>query len=108
MIKGNNNYAHYTDSILFTAKYNLMELYYQFLREDNILDAERYLAKYSANILEIDTETIRESMKFKFKNKNEKLSYCDCIGWAKAKELGIPFLTGDAKFKEKENVTFVV
>ena len=46
-------------------------------------------------------------MQFKLQFKDEKLSYADCIGYAVAAEFGIKFLTGDKKFRSKENVEFV-
>jgi predicted nucleic acid-binding protein len=42
-----------------------------------------------------------------FENKKDKLSYTDCLGYALAMELEIPFLTGDRKFKGKKNVLWV-
>ncbi|MBU0958442.1 MAG: hypothetical protein KKB31_00715, partial [Nanoarchaeota archaeon] len=57
------------------------------------------------NIIKIDT-TINAT-KFKFKNRKDGLSYTDCIGYILSKELGIKFLTGDKKFKNKSNVEFV-
>jgi len=44
-------------------------------------------------------------MKYKFKN--QKLSFIDCIGYILAKKHKAKFLTGDEKFKGKENVEFV-
>jgi predicted nucleic acid-binding protein len=65
------------------------------------------LIKVAKSLIPINLGNIRGGMKFKLKYKKEHLSYVDCIGWAKAKELGIKFLTGDEKFEDKDNVEFV-
>ncbi|MBI2143262.1 type II toxin-antitoxin system VapC family toxin, partial [Candidatus Woesearchaeota archaeon] len=46
-------------------------------------------------------------MHFRLKYKKENLSYADCIGYALAEMMRIKFLTGDEKFRNKENVEFV-
>tara|TARA_Y100000310_G_scaffold48321_1_gene44789 strand:+ start:7060 stop:7431 length:372 start_codon:yes stop_codon:yes gene_type:complete len=107
MIQGNKNYFKYLEHDFVTSKHNLIELYYQFLRENNRKKANRYLLKLFKYIVAINQDNIKGAMRFKLKYKKEKLSYADCIGWAKAKEIGIKFLTGDQKFEEKENVEFV-
>jgi predicted nucleic acid-binding protein len=107
LLGGNPNYKHYLDQILVTTKFNLVELYYHFLQDYGEETADRYHALYSRFIIPITDNSIRQGMKFKLGHKKEKLSYVDCIGYALALESGIRFLTGDQKFKDKENVEFV-
>ena len=55
----------------------------------------------------VSLSSIAAAMQFKLAHKAENLSYADCVGYALAAELGIKFLTGDEKFRSKENVEFV-
>lgn len=88
-------------------KCNLAELYYHLLREYGKEIADRYFDIYSNIIVPVTLNSIRFAMEFKLQRRTEKLSYTDCIGYALALELGIPFLTGDEKFEGKQNVEFV-
>jgi len=107
MIKGNPTYQPYTDLQVITTLPNLIELYYYLLREFNMTTADRYLTGYSEFLTSITVPCIRYGMQFKLTHRKDKLSYVDCIGYARALQLGIPFLTGDSKFKDKPNVEFV-
>jgi uncharacterized protein len=107
ILGGNANYKSYLNDILITTKFNLMELYYYFLRSYNKVVADKYLELYSKFIIPITYNSIKKGMEFKSKHKVEKLSYVDCTGYALALELGIKFLTGDEKFKNKVDVEFV-
>ncbi len=107
LVGGNINYKPYLNHVLLTTKFNLIELYYHFLHDYDKETADKYLKLYSNFVILISYNCIRDGMEFKLKNKKEKLSYVDCIGYARAKELNIKFLTGDNKFENKENVEFV-
>jgi uncharacterized protein len=103
----NKNYKPYIDSVLFTTLYNIMELYYHFLRTYGQETADKYLHIYDDILIPISHTSIQEGMELKLKHKKERLSYIDCVGYALAKENNIKFLTGDEKFEDKENVEFV-
>jgi len=107
LLGGNSNYKQYLNSILITTKFNLIELYYHFIREYDKETADKYLRLYSQFVIPITYSCIRIGMEFKLEYRKEKLSYIDCIGYALASELGIKFLTGDSKFRNKDNVEFV-
>ena len=107
LLGGNLNYKPYLNHIIITNKFNLIELYYHFLKDYDKKTADEYLQLYSKFIIPITYNCIRKGMEFKLKYKKEKLSYVDCIGYALAFELGIKFLTGDKKFEDKDNVEFV-
>lgn len=107
IIGGNRNYKKYTDNILTTSDYNLMELYYSFLRDYGKEIAERYFNEWVDFTVKIPRYVIKRGMEIKLKNKREKLSYVDCIGYAFALENYLLFLTGDSKFKNKKGVEFV-
>ena len=107
LIGGNVNYKEYLKHILVTTEFNIIELYYSFLRDYDKETADKYLKLYSEFVVPISHNCIRFGMQFKLEYKKEKLSYVDCIGYALALELGIKFLTGDQKFEDKANIEFV-
>ena len=107
LLGGNLSYKPYLNHILLTTKFNLVELYYHFLNDYNEETADKYLKLYSEFVIPISYNSIKNGMLFKLKNKKDKLSYVDCIGYALAVELRIKFLTGDKKFKDKDDVEFV-
>lgn len=107
IIGGNSNYKKYIKNILMTSDYNLMELYYAFLRDYNRQTVEKFFDFWTNYIVQIPQETIKIAMEFKLANKKDKLSYVDCIGYVFSVQNGIKFLTGDQKFENKEHVEFV-
>lgn len=107
IIKGNPNYSRYLAKSLVTSSFNLTELYYYLLRNFGEEKAEHYLQAYAKVLVSLNLAVIRQGMRFRLKYKNENLSYADCIGYAVAAELGMKFLTGDEKFRNKVNVEFV-
>jgi predicted nucleic acid-binding protein len=104
--KGTESYRKYLSSTLITTKFNLAELYYHFLHDNNQQTADMYLKAFRKLVIPITYTSIRTAMKFKLMYKSEKLSYVDCIGYALSQEYNVPFLTGDQKFQTKENVEF--
>ena len=104
---GNVNYQPYLNQLIVTSKFNLIELYYYFLRTYGKETADRFLKLYSKIIIPITFSSMRSGMEFKLRHKDEKISYVDAIGYALAFESGIEFLTGDQKFRSKSNVRFV-
>ena len=107
IIQGRKDYRPYLSRRIITSKYNLIEMYYYFLRTYDEKIADKYFRMHEEIIIPITFSNIRTGMKFKLKNKKEKLSYVDCIGYAMAMGAGIRFLTGDQKFESKNNVEFV-
>ena len=109
IISGNENYKKYMESDFITTKLNLMELYYQFIRENEIKRAEYYYQKYLPNCIEISDKIIKEAMKFKYRMNKEKknISYVDAIGYTISENEKIKFLTGDIAFKDVQNVEYV-
>ena len=107
IIGGNKNYKPYTNTILLTTKFNLIELYYHFLHDYGKKIADKYLKLFSNLVIPVSYTSIQNGMLFKLNHKKEKLSYVDCIGYALATELGIKFLTGDEKFENKVNVEYI-
>ena len=108
LILGNDNYSKFKDIKIFTTVLNIMEVYYYLLREYDKKTADFWIKKLDAELINIiKLEIVLEASKFRFDNKKEKLSYIDCVGYITSKKLNMKFLTGDEKFKNKENVEFV-
>ena len=106
---GNKNYVNLFKEGGITTKLNLMELYYQLLRKVGKKIAEKVYARFIANVVDFDDETIKEAMEFRLKmrQKDKDFSYVDAIGYIVAKKNRVKFLTGDKEFRGLKNVEFV-
>jgi predicted nucleic acid-binding protein len=107
ILGGNPNYAKYLNCTLVTSEYNLMELYYAFLKDYNQQTADKYFDFWVKFSVQIPLETIKQAMIFRLTNRKDNLSYVDCIGYIFSQQNGIKFLTGDRKFENKHGVEFV-
>ncbi len=107
-LKGNKKYKKYfEENEVITTRLNLMEVYYSALLEVTEELAETYYDSYLGKCTDLEDETIKRAMKFKFKEKAKRISYVDAIGYQIALEKNIKFLTGDKQFKGLKNVEFV-
>lgn len=107
VIYSNNNYEKYLNSKAAVTKLNLFELYYNIYGQYGEEAAEKEFEKCLSFVVDFDNETIKEAAKMKFIFKKQKMSMTDCIGYIKAKKLGIKFLTGDKQFEFLPDVEFV-
>ena len=107
IIKDNKNYRNYAGYKVNILMYNLIELYYNLLRDYGEDTAKKYFFALKSNTLNIPDEVIFEAMKFKKENPKKNLSYVDCLGYIYAKKKGLKFLTGDNAFKGMKNVEYV-
>ncbi|HLD55451.1 MAG TPA: PIN domain-containing protein [Candidatus Nanoarchaeia archaeon] len=108
IIMGNKNYEKFKDVQIVTSTIHIAEIYYFLLRTYNKQTAEYWMKNLDIDLMNIiKLKNSIDAMDFKFKHKKEKLSYADCLGYVLAKECGMKFLTGDSKFKDKENVVWV-
>ena len=106
--KGNNRYLPYTKDVdIILNNLNLMELTFYLIRTDKEKDVQDSFSELSKNNTDYDKAILIEASRMKFKYKKEKLSFVDCIGYCLAKRHKVKFLTGDEKFRHKENVEFV-
>ena len=69
--------------------------------------AEKYYNSLLDKCIEIQDETLKKAMQFRYKEKAKKLSYIDTIGYQISLEKNIKFLTGDMQFKAMKNTEFV-
>ena len=107
IIKGNDNYEKYKNENPTCSILNLFELHQALLREFNKKTADFWINKFDYILIDFAKNEITEASDFRFAHKGKRLSMTDCIGYVLAKKNGLKFLTGDAEFKNKENVEFV-
>jgi len=108
IIIGSQSYREYTSNIkIVTTRLNLIELHYRILRELGKEAADAKYDYFKKFIINISDEVIKNANEFRYKNKNKKFSYVDCIGYILARSRGMRFLTGDNAFKGYEGVEFV-
>ncbi len=105
---GNPNYEPYTEGIVIILnKLNLLELSYYLIREKRKNEIKEIFNHYQRFSIDYDKEILIEAAEIKFKFLKERLSFIDCIGYVLAKKNNAFFLTGDERFRHKENVEFV-
>lgn len=107
IIKQNSSYLKYSHSVIITNLLHLAEVYYHLLVNYNQKTADYWVRKLNLSFVEITCQTAIEASKVKFKNKNAKLSYADCIGYITAQKHGLKFVTGDKQFKDMKGVEWV-
>lgn len=106
--KGNPKYEPYKEGvIIFLSKLNLLEFSYFLLKEGNGHKSKEIFNEYSRFNVDYDEEILLNAAEMKFKSLKERLSFIDCIGYFIAKRHNANFLTGDEKFRSKDNVEFV-
>lgn len=107
MMDKNPDYEKYVGKSSRTSILNIAEIYYRILLDSDESVADEKTVPLFPFSLPIKPLTIRSAMLFRFRNKQKKLSYADCIGYTLAQEHGLKFLTGDKEFKDIPNVEFV-
>ncbi len=100
------NYKNYIDGDMIINEFIFAEFCYQLLK-DNVKNPEEYLDELKLSIINPEPSVIWRAMKFRYKNKNRKMSMVDCISYVMAIELGVRFLTGDKEFQDLDNVEFI-
>jgi predicted nucleic acid-binding protein len=105
--KGNRAYTQYNEAHLITFTLNLSELFYAVLREEGLTKAQGVLEHFSRYAMSFPPSVIPSAMQYKLKRKADRLSYADCLGFAFAQNISIPFLTGDKQFEGLPGVRFV-
>ena len=106
--KGSPRYKSYTSGIkVILNKLNIMEYILFLMREEREKQIEEAFRKLSRFNVDYSDEDLVAAAKMKFKFAREKLSFVDCIGYSIARRHNARFLTGDEKFKNKDNVEFV-
>lgn len=102
----NPNYEKYISGEIVINDFIFAEFCYQLIK-DNDKNLHEHLSEIEPAIIKLAPKIIKSAMKFRYENKNKKMSMTDCISYFQAKELGIKFLTGDKEFKDLLDVEFV-
>lgn len=106
--KESQSYQNYRKDVhMILTRLNLMEYSYYLLRVGKKNKIAKVFDELLSFVVSYDNDVLIKAAEMKFKYKKEKLSFVDCIGYLLAKEHKAKFLTGDSKFKDKENVEFV-
>ena len=106
--KSNPAYEKYKEGIIILLnKLNLLEFSYYLMREGKENEAAEIFTKYSRHYVNYDEDVLIKAAEMKFKFLKERLSFIDCIGYILAKKNNALFLTGDGRFRNKENAEFV-
>ena len=100
--KQNARYKPYKTAHLIITENALLEFSYYLLREKK--DAKQTIKQFWQYTRHITQTVAYASIKMKFALRKKKLSYTDCLGYCLARELKVPFLTGDKQFKDLPNV----
>lgn len=107
IIKGKESYSQFATAPIITTILNLAELYYFFIKETNKTRADAIINLIKPDLLEIDLETIKKAMEFRYDNIKRKMSMIDCIGYIVARKHHLLFLTGDDAFRTFDSVELV-
>jgi predicted nucleic acid-binding protein len=107
LLDSDSRYTGYAKTPFITTDFALLELYWYCTRQGINEKHALALARFEEVLQYPDSDCLKFAAQLRFKHKREDLSYADCVGWALAQQLGIPFLTGDKAFKNKEGVAFV-
>ena len=106
--KHNPNFRPYKEGItVLLSKLNLFELSYYLIKNGRETEAKEIFMEYSRFNVDYDDNDLIKAAKMKFKFLKERLSFIDCIGYILAKKNNAKFLTGDGRFRNKDNVEFV-
>ena len=106
--KGNPKYEPYKEGIkIMLNMLNMLEFSYFLVKEGKGDEVKEIFDKFSKFNVDYDQEILIKSAEMKFKSLKERISFIDCIGYNIAKKNNVKFLTGDEKFRHKENVEFV-
>ncbi|MBU2616808.1 MAG: PIN domain-containing protein [Nanoarchaeota archaeon] len=106
--KGNPKFEDYKEGIqMIITELNILEYIYFLIREKREDEIDRIYEKLENFCVNYQKDILKKAAKMKFLCKKDKLSFVDCIGYELAKKHNCKFLTGDEKFRNKQNVEFV-
>lgn len=106
--KSNPKYEPYKEGVtILVNRLNLMEFAYFLFKEKRISEIKGVFGNYAKYDVAYDESVLIDAAEMKLKFLKERLSFIDCIGYILAKKHNAKFLTGDEKFRNKDNVEFV-
>ena len=109
-LEGNPRYVRiFQRKSLCTSALNVLELYGTLLRRLSKGEARASSIPFLPLVRVGTPEVALEAAEFRqrMRVKKRDCSYIDAWGYAMAREIGVPFLTGDPSFKAVQDVEFV-
>ena len=107
ILKGNPNYARYSEEEITITIFNLVEIYWSTLQDSDEKTADQVYRRFRDCVVELPDDIIKAAVKFRKTNKQKDLSYADCIGYIYSMKKSLVFLTGDKQFEDLQNVEFI-
>ncbi|MBI5072872.1 PIN domain-containing protein [Candidatus Woesearchaeota archaeon] len=107
LVKKNPKYEAYSRTKIICSIFNAYEFYVTLRREFDEATAKEFVSILEDCVVEISVNNVMEAVEMKKKYNKQDISFIDCLGYIKAKELGMKFLTGDKEFETMTNVEFV-
>jgi predicted nucleic acid-binding protein len=109
-LEGNDRYERlFRRKILATTALNVLEVYATLLRRLASVEAREVCAGLLPLTVPVPAEVALMAGEFRHRMRSMRkgCSYIDAWGYAAARYLGVPFLTGDPSFRGVEHVEFV-
>ena len=100
-------YSHFLEEEFVIPEIMMAEFYSLMLRDYSETIANYWLGKLDSYLQPVPMNVLVKAVKYRHDHKKQNLSFFDCVGYMFAREKGIPFVTGDKEFKDKEGVEFV-
>jgi len=110
LLEGNERYVRiFRRKAIVTSTLNLLEVYSTLLRRFDRDESRELTAGVTSMIVPVPPEIAYAAGEFRqsMRSQRRDCSYIDAWGYASARHLGIPFLTGDPAFRHVEKVEFV-
>lgn len=107
ILKDNPHYRPYLEKGMVINDFIFSEVAYKLLQLLPPGKANEALADLFPSSLRPSAHSIIKGARLRISRKKANLSITDCISYSMAKEIGIPFLTGDEQFRGMEHVEFV-
>jgi predicted nucleic acid-binding protein len=107
---GNERYLRiFRSRSVVTTALNVLEVYRTLLRRTDRARALTEARKCLGLVVPVPPEDALSAAELKHRMNNERVdcSYVDAWGYATARAIGVPFLTGDPAFRGLDNVEFV-
>lgn len=103
ILDGNPAYGRFANEQIVTSVLNIAEVHYAYLKQGQPKKSDMILAQ----LVDFNPALVKKAMEFRFEHKKKDLSMVDCIGYMLARQMNVPFLTGDNAFRGMPHVEFV-
>lgn len=105
--EGKKEYEKFLGVDFVITLWTLVEFYWVLIRDIDQDVADFWFDKLKPYTVYANEDILKESMKFRYKNKDKKLSYFDCIGYIYSIKNNLTFVTGDKEFETFSDVEFI-